>query len=233
VTRQSEWLLPVSLWDRGRIHAPFHEAFRDLDPLRGVSILASADAGETWTHRGGIATFPNPDFDEPNLVERADGSIWLTARTRDQNIWESTTTDAGRTWSPPVESAIKNTNSRHFMRRLASGRLLLVKHGPRADQSTMREKPYTGRGQMTAFLSDDDGHTWQGGLTFDEREPVTYPDGFQSPDGAVYVSYDHQRETLGEVMFAKFREADILAGRVVSEDARLKQLIYKPGRSRG
>lgn len=42
-----------------------------------------------------------------------------------------------------------------------SGNLLLVTHGP-LDQRTGREK-------LRAFVSDDDGKTWQGGLILDER----------------------------------------------------------------
>ncbi len=233
VTRAGEWLLPLSLWDRGKIINPvWKEAFLDLDPLRGVNFLASTDNGETWTYRGGAVAVPHPDFDEPNVVERADGSLWLTIRTMDQNVWESVSTDGGRSWTPPVESAIKHVNSRHFMRRLASGRLLLIKHGREVNINTTRGKIYTGRQEMTAFLSEDDGSTWIGGLTFDEREPVTYPDGFQAPDGTIYISYDHARETLGQVLFAKFREEDILSRKVVSADARLKQLIFEPGKKR-
>ncbi len=49
--------------------------------------------------------------------------------------------------------------SRFFVRRLKSGALLLVKHGP-LDKRVKRE-------QLTAFVSDDDGKTWQGGLLLD------------------------------------------------------------------
>jgi len=34
----------------------------------------------------------------------------------------------------------------------------------------------------------------------DERDGVSYPDGFQSPDGTIYISYDHNRSTDGEIL---------------------------------
>ena len=69
----------------------------------------------------------------------------------------------GATWSEPKPAAtIQNINARFFLRRLASGRMLLVKNGP-TDQRLDK------RSHMSAFLSDDDGKTWHGGLLLDER----------------------------------------------------------------
>lgn len=227
VLSDGTWVLPVSLWERRMIHPPFKDSFHELDPRRGANILVSTDEGATWTWRGGVA-FPQHDFDELSVVERRDGTLWMTARTLDLGVWESFSTDAGKNWSAPRESPIRNVNSRHQIRRLQSGRLLLIKHGPDVHTSTTEGKIYTGRRELTAFLSDDDGLTWRGGLSIDERDRVTYPDVCQSPDGSIYVSYDHERETLGHVLLAKFREEDVLAGAPVSADARFKQVIFRP-----
>ena len=64
---------------------------------------------------------------------------------------------------------------------------------------------------LTAWLSEDEGKTWQGALMLDERKGISYPDGFQAPDGTIYISYDRNRSTDGEVLLAKFTEQDILA----------------------
>jgi hypothetical protein len=55
----------------------------------------------------------------------------------------------------------------------------------------------------------------------DERENVSYPDGFQAPDGRIYVAYDRKRVD-GEILLAVFTEADIAAGKPVSDKTRLK-----------
>jgi NAD(P)-dependent dehydrogenase (short-subunit alcohol dehydrogenase family) len=90
------------------------------------------------------------------IVERRDGSLWMLVRTN-YGIGETVSTDQGRTWAPITPTALPHTPTRFFLRRLVSGRLLLVKHGP------LTGKP-VGRKQLMAYLSDDDGRTWQGGI---------------------------------------------------------------------
>jgi len=215
VLNNGDWLLPVSLWTRDRIHPwegarnfpgveTFRDSHKDLDPIRMANVYASTDQGQTWTRRGGVA-FPGTDFDEHMIVERKDGSLWMLARTK-TGISESTSTDRGASWSAPVESSIKNINARFFIRRLASGNLLLVKNGP-IDVRLPR------RSSLSAFLSEDDGKTWGKGLLLDDRSVVSYPDGFQAPDGVIHILYDWNRHTDAEILLTKFTEADIKAGK--------------------
>jgi hypothetical protein len=42
---------------------------------------------------------------------------------------------------------------------------------------------------------------------------VSYPDATQAPDGTIHASWDRDRTTLGEILMARFREDDVLAGR--------------------
>lgn len=220
VLTDGTWMLPVSLWHRARVkNSPYEEAFNELDTFRMANVFASVDQGKTWTRRGGVR-FERPDLDEHHITERRDGSLWLTARTQ-IGIMESISTDKGINWSAP-KKVLEHTTSRHFIRRLASGRLLLVKHG-RPDQRTKV------RSQLMAFLSDDDGKTWKGGLMIDERRGISYPDGFQSPDGYIYISYDRNREADGEVLMARFTEDDILKGRFAGKRSKERMLISKPG----
>ncbi len=202
VLSSGEWLLPVSLWTRDRIHGPgtSKEAHHDLDSIRMANVFASTDQGKTWKRRGGVA-FPGTDFDEHMIVERKDGSLWMLARTK-QGISESVSTDKGATWSEPQPSSIQNVSARFFIRRLASGKLLLVKNGP-------IEVRLPRRSSMTAFLSDDDGRTWGKGLLLDDRAEVSYPDGFQAPDGTIHILYDWNRHADAEILHVKFTEADI------------------------
>jgi len=218
VLSNGEWLLPVSLWTRDRITPPCRDAYPELDPLRMANVLVSTDQGATWARRGGVR-IPRTDFDEHMMIERKDGQLWLLARTR-YGIAESTSNDQGRTWSDPKASSIQNVSSRFFLRKLASGRLLLVKNGP-IDQRLKS------RAQLTAFLSDDEGRTWNAGLVLDERDGVSYPDGFQAPDGQIMISYDRNRARDREILMARFTEADILKGGVTSSGSRLKVMISK------
>ena len=165
--------------------------------------------------------FPNPDWHEHMIVERKDGTLWMLARTA-KGIMQTTSADGGRTWTVPTEpTGIRHPNARFHIRRLASERLLLVKHGDAVDA-------HQGRVKLSAWLSEDDGKTWQGGLILDERTGVSYPDGFQAPDGTIYISYDRNRASDGEILLARFTEEDILAKKVIGRRSKLKMLVSRP-----
>ena len=87
-------MLPISLDQRGGF-GPFRDCFRNLDPLRGANVFVSTDEGATWERRG-AAQFPNPDWHEHMIIERADGTLWMLARTS-RGIMQTTSTDGGRT----------------------------------------------------------------------------------------------------------------------------------------
>jgi len=201
VLDNGDWLLPTAIWRREG----------------SCRVVASTDQGRTWTLRGS-ANVPDPEdrnCDEPMMVQRRDGSLWMLVRTR-YGIGETVSTDRGRTWSEVAPSSLAHPASRFYVRRLQSGSLLLVKHGPLAEK--------TGRTHLTAYLSSDDGLTWQGGLLLDERATVSYPDGTQAPDGTIYVIYDWNRADDKHILLAAFSEADVLAGRP-SAATRLRVLI--------
>lgn len=66
----------------------------------------------------------------------------------------------------------------------------------------------------------------------DERKGISYPDGFQAPDGTIYISYDRNRSTDGEILMARFTEADILARATASPRSKLRLLISRPMKPR-
>jgi hypothetical protein len=223
VLSTGEWLLPISLDQRGGF-GPFRGAFKELDPLRGANVFVSTDAGATWQRRGCVR-FPKPNWHEHMIVERRDGSLWMLARTG-KGIMQSTSADRGKTWSAPTTpKGIRHPVARFHIRRLASGRLLLVKHGDTVDA-------HEGRSKLKAFPSEDDGRTWLGGLMLDPRGGVSYPDGVQAPDGTIYISYDRNRSTDGEILLARFTEEDVLEGRLVGPKSRLRMLISRPLKNR-
>jgi hypothetical protein len=197
VLRNGDWLFTSSVWKADD----------------SIKVYASTDQGQTF-HLRGTANIADPAMrgpDEPMIVERKDGSLWMMVRVR--GLGETISRDGGKTWTPVEHLPIQHPTSRFFLRRLNSGALLLVKHGP-LDERTRREK-------LTAYISDDDGRTWQGGLLLDDR-PVTYPDGVQAEDGTIYVVYDHNRTPDGVVLLATFGEEDVRAGQPVTDKVRLR-----------
>lgn len=208
VLHDGTWALPVSKW--------FSE--------KSAEMLVSEDGGKTF-HVRGAANIPNDNrtFDEHQFVELKNGHLWCLARTK-SGIHESVSTDGGVTWPELRPSPIRHLSSRFFITRLASGNLLLVKHGQIDVQTTKRE-------QLMAFLSKDDGQTWEGGLLLDERAGISYPDGQRAADGRIYIVYDFDRFATGQILFASFTEADVAAGNTISGRVQLRHVISrKPGR---
>ncbi|QIF01437.1 sialidase family protein [Roseimicrobium sp. ORNL1] len=218
VLKNGEWLLPISLWGRGNINPPeLRDAHAELDDMRMAHLFVSKDQGATWTRRGGVAV-PQTQFDEHMFVELNDGRLWMLVRTN-YGIAETFSSDQGATWSEPQPSTLQNPSARFHLRKLASGRILLVKNGP------LNER--TGRTLMTAYLTEDEGKTWKGGLVIDERNGVSYPDGFQAPDGTINIIHDRERAKEREILMARFTEEDILAGKLVSPGSQTKMLVSK------
>lgn len=85
------------------------------------------------------------------------------------------------------------------------------------------------RSHLTAYLSDDDGKTWYGGLLLDQREQVSYPDGVEADNGKIYVIYDRGRITEREILMATFTEEDVRLGKCATDQCRLKMIVNKAG----
>jgi len=207
VLSTGEWIMPVT-------HAaePVHDWFAGPKQLQGVGI--SGNKGKTWKLYGAIKA---PAWAlEGMVVELRDGRLWMLIRTGSGYLWESHSADKGKTWSEAKTTAIASPGSRFFIRRLASGNLLLVNH-----------YKFNGRSHLTAQISADDGATWNEGFLLDERSSISYPDGVQDKDGLIRVVYDRDRQGDGEILLAKFREEDVIAGRNVSGTVRLMQVISK------
>lgn len=217
VLSSGEWIMPVT-----HAAAPVHEWFAGPKQLQGVGI--STDEGKSWKLHGSLKA--PPWALECMVTELRDGRVWMLIRTGGGCLWESYSTDKGRTWSEAKASTIANPGSRFFIRRLNSGSLLLVNH-----------YKFKGRSHITARVSGDDGVTWNEGLLLDERggDPyangvpggVSYPDGVQDKAGLIWIVYDRGRQGAGEILLARFREEDVRAGKNVSGAVSLKQVINK------
>jgi len=207
VLSTGQWLMPVT-------HAaePIHDWFAGPKQLQGVGI--SADSGRTWSLHGAVQA---PHWALENMIiELRDGRLWMLIRTGSGVLWQSHSSDGGRTWTAGTATTLANPGSRFFIRRLASGNLLLVNHFK-----------FTGRSHLTAQLSTDDGQTWNAGLLLDERSGVSYPDGVQDAAGLLWIVYDRDRQGAGEILLATFREEDVAAGTNVSGQVRLRHIVNK------
>lgn len=224
------WLFPCAIWrdESGSVPSERH----GLENEQFSNVYASTDQGRTIALRG-HADVPNRGFDEHMLVEKKDGTLWMLVRTFD-GIGESFSTDGGYTWTPGRKSHIDGPCSRFFIRRLKSGRLLMVNHYQFATRLSTDDimkqgnvKKWAGRSHLTAMLSEDDGATWPYTLLLDERNEVSYPDAKEAEDGYIYITYDHERVKEREILMARITEQDILSGKLQDPGSRLRVLVNK------
>ena len=206
--KNGDWLLPCAIW------AACNSELNFIPDERFSNVYRSTDGGKTYKCIG-HCDCPDRLIDEHMLYEREDGTLVMLVRTN-YGIGESVSTDGGVTWSTGHDSGLGGPNSRFCVRRLRSGRLLLVNH-----------KNFKGRNNLTAMLSEDDGHTWSDGILLDERNDVSYPDVTETADGYLHIVYDLNRKTDKEILVATINEEDILAGKPVSEKAELKRVAVK------
>ncbi len=228
VLSTGEWCFPIAIWPREMRSRYKHKYDPNKEP--GAYIYRTVNHGETFERLGG-ADAGYRDFDEHMIVELEDGRLANYIRV-DGGIAVCYSYDNGNSWSPPVHTGYGETPSRFHIRRLKSGRLLLVTH---INSKHLKVK----RTNLAALLSDDDGKTWQHTLMLDDRDWVSYPDAKEGDDGFIYIVYDRERQGTSienaytkarEILMAKISEDDIIAGKLVNSESKLRQIVSKLGK---
>ena len=204
VLADGTWIFPTGNWERGRNKS---------------RPLISKDRGRSFQLGGKLTTAKKADFDEYMIVERSDRILVIFNRHAG-SFRQCESKDGGRNWSLQQPNDLRHDAARFVFMKLQSGNWLLVKHGPINRR--------VGRRQLMAHLSRDEGKTWEGGLMLDDRT-CSYPFGFQSSDGTIYVSYERERWLQPEILLARFSEEDVAAGKLVSKRPALRLLVNKAG----
>lgn len=127
------------------------------------------------------------DFVEPHAIELDDGTILCHIRTHlpgDMTIYQSKSTDGGRTWSRPHRILETKRSAPAYLMRSSSG-LLISSYGFRGLPSGIR-----------VMFSKDNGETWDTENIIFETETskdVGYPATIELPNGEfLTVFYAHE-----------------------------------------
>lgn len=227
VLRNGQWLFPIAFWKKN-IYAEMRESAYLPEDVAGAYVYKTADQGKTF-EKMGFADCPGRTFDEHMVLELDDGTLMMLIRTA-YGIGVSYSRDGGRSWSVCEDSGLGGPDSRFHICRLRSGRVLLINH-----------VDFTKRDHLTALLSEDGGRTFPHKLLLDERESVSYPDAFETENGDIYITYDRKRgcnkknleeayANAREILTARLREEDILAGELVCEGSYLRRVVSKLGK---
>ncbi len=199
---KGEWLLPTALWGRAllgysktpyiankwekpQFASPYIDKYTDLDSKRGAGIYVSSDEGTTWSEKLGVvkcsAEMVSARYNNPKLFRHADGSVRMVLRTSG-TAWTFVSSSAdGKEWSEPARF-VSAPDQNFALKRLADGRLLMVRNG-RFDQNL-----YWYPEGMYAYLSDDCGATWYGGLRLATDLTTLNPAVAEDKDGTIYIS---------------------------------------------
>jgi len=224
VLTSGEWLFPIAIWkpDVTRTLTNLRALGIREDDVPGSYVYKTSDNGKSF-ERLGYADVNDRSFDEHMVLEKKNGALMMLVRTK-YGIGVSCSYDRGINWSKGENSGLGGPCSRFFVRRLSSGRVLLINH--------FKNK---GRSHLAAFLSEDDGITYPYSLLLDERAGVSYPDAAEGEDGYIYITYDRSRGCFKssleevyacprEILTAKITEQDIIKGELVTEGSFLKNV---------
>jgi hypothetical protein len=192
------------------------------DPKRPVTtrqyILRSDDRGETWTIAPRVR--PNGWFvkqfdrmDEGTMVALAGGDVVAFFRTAEGHIWESRSTDDGKTWTEPKPTRLVHPDAPPMVFHLADGQTLIALIHNRHDPGSPHFK-ISDRNEIWATLSRDGGRTWseprfvfagilQGGLA--KYHSCSYVDLFaDGPNLHLFLG-----QLGSQLLHLTFRESDL------------------------
>lgn len=231
VLSTGEWLFPLAVWRDGVRLPILPKSFDYTVEPRMSRVYRSSDQGKTFEMIG-ASDVDDRYFDEHQILELKDGTLNMYVRTH-YGIGLSQSFDGGVNWTKGGDSGIKSPSSRFHIRRLPSGRILLINH-----------VDFDARNNLTALLSEDEGNTWPYQLLLDERSGVSYPDVSLGADGSIYVVYDRERgdakcslaeaqACAREILLARITEQEILNGKLMEKESYLKRIVSKLGQYSG
>lgn len=222
VLSTGEWLFPIAVWidnlgPAASLSAPNEQ--------KGSFAYVTYDMGKTFKKLG-AADVKKRSFDEHMFLEMPDGRLRCFVRTT-YGIGASDSYDDGLHWSSDFDTGYGGPCSRFHIRRLESGRILLINH-----------YNFTGRNNLTAMLSEDNGETFPYRLILDERNDVSYPDATIDAAGMINITYDRERggfcsclddvlNSAREILTARICEEDIINGALINENSYLKNVAFK------
>jgi sialidase-1 len=169
-----------------------------------VLTYSSTDDGATWTpsnlidlggqgHHGGVT--------ESTITELNDGRVWMLIRTNWGEFWSGYSSDSGQSWRVLQPSGIAASSAPGMLRRLASGRLMLLWNRPFPEGKN--EWPLSGgdglwsetpvsnhREELSLAFSDDEGKTWTKPVVLAHQSGkwLAYPYVFEHTPGHIWLT---------------------------------------------
>jgi predicted neuraminidase len=152
----------------------------------------STDNGKSWTATPLVEQSPAIKAIQPSILVHSQTRLQALGRTRSQRLFETWSSDAGKTWSELKLTDLPNCNSGTDAVTLADGRHLLVYN------DSITEKV---RFPLNVAISRDGKH-WEAAAVLDAEPPgqYSYPAVIQTTDGLVHITYTWKRLRIKHVI---------------------------------
>lgn len=173
----------------------------------------SHDEGRSWTKSDFVASPGLVDAIQPSVLVHGGGErLQAIGRTRSGRLFETWSSDRGRTWSPLALMDLPNCNSGTDAVTLHGGRHVLVYNHSNTEKV---------RYPLNVAISTD-GKRWSALAVLDRDPPgqYSYPAVIEASDGLVHVAYTWKRQRIAYAVLDPSRAAD---SPVISEG------IWPPG----
>lgn len=212
VNGAGEWLLPTALWgrevmsydkalyiankwDTPRFVSPYIDSYHELDSKRGAGLYISRDGGASWSEHLGVVKCENEAvearYNNPQMFIHTDGQVRMVVRASGTAWSYVSTSQNGKEWSSPTRF-VSAPDQNFAVRRLSDGKLLMVRNA-RFDRNL-----YWYPEGMYAYLSDDCGATWYGGLRLATDVVTINPVVAEGPKGEIYIVTHNEPEVKCE-----------------------------------
>ena len=178
------------------------------NPGRNVTVtFTTKDDGKSWVRSnvidmGGVGD--HSGVIEATIEQLKDRRIWMLLRTNWGKFWEAFSDDEGLSWKNIQETKIDASSSPGMLKRLQSGRLVLVWNRYFPEGKT--EVPLRGgggryaevpaswqRAELSIMFSNDDGKSWNkpvviARLPANVKGSVSYVRIFEAKPGELWIS---------------------------------------------
>jgi predicted neuraminidase len=154
-----------------------------------VHFEISTDNGASWTSTGPINDGKEFGAIQPAILVHADGRLQALGRSRQKTVFQTWSSDRGRTWGSMAGTLLPNPNSGIDAVTLRDGRHVIVYNHTES-----------GRSPLNVAVSSDGVH-WQPVAVLDsEPGEYSYPAVIQAADGRIHITYTWKRLRIKHVV---------------------------------
>ncbi|MGB0578609.1 MAG: sialidase family protein [Limisphaerales bacterium] len=147
------------------------------------------DWGKTWKRTKAINDGKIVGAIQPALLTLRDGSVMALGRSQQNQIWQSRSTDKGKTWSDLRLLDLPNPNSGIDAVTTKKGLHVIVYN------HTLR-----GRSPLNVAVSQD-GAIWEAAAVLEHKEgEYSYPAVIQTKDGLIHITYTWLRKRVNHIV---------------------------------